>query len=154
MKKKSTEEFSCVPYIVALMNCLLYTWYGLPIVSKGWENFPVVTINGLGILLELLFIFIYFWFASSKEKVSFCQLTPFLQSRLINILFSIFLFRKMNEFVCSKLFIQFCNLGIYFSAYVILIIFNLVTLIASECSKYGWKFIEEEKVDLRQEIKI
>lgn len=68
MKKKSTEEFSCVPYIVALMNCLLYTWYGLPIVSKGWENFPVVTINGLGILLELLFIFIYFWFASSKEK--------------------------------------------------------------------------------------
>ncbi|KAL0542469.1 hypothetical protein IC582_022583 [Cucumis melo] len=68
IKKKSTEEFSCVPYIVALMNCLLYTWYGLPIVSKGWENFPVVTINGLGILLELSFISIYFCFSSSQAK--------------------------------------------------------------------------------------
>ncbi|XP_038874563.1 bidirectional sugar transporter SWEET3 isoform X2 [Benincasa hispida] len=50
------------------MNCLLYTWYGLPIVSKGWENFPVVTINGLGILLEFSFISIYLCFASSQEK--------------------------------------------------------------------------------------
>ncbi|XP_022922176.1 bidirectional sugar transporter SWEET3b-like [Cucurbita moschata] len=68
IKKKSTEEFSCVPYMVALMNCLLYTWYGLPVVSKGWENFPVVTINGLGILLEFSFIFVYFSFASSRAK--------------------------------------------------------------------------------------
>ncbi|KAJ6881561.1 hypothetical protein NC651_028221 [Populus alba x Populus x berolinensis] len=31
IRKKSTEEFSCVPYIIALLNCLLYTWYGLPV---------------------------------------------------------------------------------------------------------------------------
>ncbi|CAI0449858.1 unnamed protein product [Linum tenue] len=31
IKRKSTEEYSCVPYIIALLNCLLYTWYGLPI---------------------------------------------------------------------------------------------------------------------------
>ncbi|KAK6925950.1 SWEET sugar transporter [Dillenia turbinata] len=68
IKKKSTEEFSCVPYIIALLNCLLYTWYGLPIVSHKWENFPVVTINGLGILLEFSFIIIYIWFASAKAK--------------------------------------------------------------------------------------
>ncbi|KAJ6376045.1 hypothetical protein OIU77_000921 [Salix suchowensis] len=48
IRKKSTEEFSCVPYIIALLNCLLYTWYGLPVVSYRWENFPVATINGLG----------------------------------------------------------------------------------------------------------
>ncbi|KAJ6868184.1 hypothetical protein NC651_033284 [Populus alba x Populus x berolinensis] len=28
IRKKSTEEFSCVPYTIALLNCLLYTWKG------------------------------------------------------------------------------------------------------------------------------
>ncbi|KAB1204986.1 Bidirectional sugar transporter SWEET3 [Morella rubra] len=69
IKKKSTEEFSCVPYILALLNCLLGTWYALPVVSHGWENFPVVTVCGLGILLEISFIIIYFWFASAREKM-------------------------------------------------------------------------------------
>ncbi|PPS14064.1 hypothetical protein GOBAR_AA06527 [Gossypium barbadense] len=41
IRKRSTEEFSCIPYIVALSNCLLYTWYGLPVVSYKWENFPI-----------------------------------------------------------------------------------------------------------------
>lgn len=69
IRKKSTEEFSCVPYTLALLNCLLYTWYGLPVVSCRWENFPLITINGLGILLEFSFIFIYFWFASTRGKM-------------------------------------------------------------------------------------
>ncbi|XP_073110637.1 bidirectional sugar transporter SWEET3b isoform X2 [Elaeis guineensis] len=68
IRKRSTEEFSCIPYIIALLNCFLYTWYGLPVVSHGWENFPVVTINGLGILLETSFIFIYGWFAMPEQK--------------------------------------------------------------------------------------
>ncbi|TVU22912.1 hypothetical protein EJB05_32633, partial [Eragrostis curvula] len=61
VRKGNVEEFSCVPYILALFNCLLYTWYGLPVVSSGWENFPVSTINGLGIVLEITFISIYIW---------------------------------------------------------------------------------------------
>ncbi|RLM92618.1 bidirectional sugar transporter SWEET3b-like [Panicum miliaceum] len=59
IKKGNVEEFSCVPYILALFNCFLYTWYGLPVVSSGWENMTVSTINGLGILLEITFISIY-----------------------------------------------------------------------------------------------
>ncbi|XP_015878203.3 bidirectional sugar transporter SWEET3 [Ziziphus jujuba] len=70
VRKKSIEEFSCVPYIIALLNCFLYTWYALPVVSYRWENFPIVTINGLGILLEFSFVFIYFWYSTSaKEKI-------------------------------------------------------------------------------------
>ncbi|XP_010261514.1 PREDICTED: bidirectional sugar transporter SWEET3-like [Nelumbo nucifera] len=72
IRKRSTEEFSCIPYIIALLNCLLYTWYGLPVVSHRWENFPVVTINGVGILLESSFIIIYFWFASARGKKTIC----------------------------------------------------------------------------------
>ncbi|KAL5813159.1 hypothetical protein ACOSQ3_028109 [Xanthoceras sorbifolium] len=69
IKKKSTEEFTCVPYIISLLNCLIYTWYGLPIVSYKWENFPLVAINGLGILLEISFIIIYFWFTTARGKM-------------------------------------------------------------------------------------
>ncbi|KAM7463708.1 hypothetical protein LguiA_031829 [Lonicera macranthoides] len=68
IKKKSTEDFSCIPYLVALLNCLLYTWYGLPFVSYGWENLPLVTINGLGTFLELSFILIYFKYTSPAGK--------------------------------------------------------------------------------------
>ncbi|XP_056849493.1 bidirectional sugar transporter SWEET3 isoform X1 [Raphanus sativus] len=68
-KKKSTEQFSCFPYVMTLFNCLIYTWYGLPIVSHRWENFPLVTINGVGIVLESIFIFVYFCYASPNEKI-------------------------------------------------------------------------------------
>ena len=53
---------------MTLFNCLIYTWYGLPIVSHCWENFPLVSINGVGIVLESIFIFVYFCYASPKEK--------------------------------------------------------------------------------------
>ncbi|KAG5019176.1 hypothetical protein JHK87_015031 [Glycine soja] len=69
IRKKSTEEFSCFPYIIGLLNCLLFTWYGLPVVSYKWENFPLVTVNGVGIVLELSYVLIYFWYASAKGKV-------------------------------------------------------------------------------------
>ncbi|XP_071927120.1 bidirectional sugar transporter SWEET3b-like [Coffea arabica] len=68
LRKKNTEDFSCVPYIVALLNCFLYAWYGLPIVSRGWENFTVVSINAIGVLLELSFISIYLRFAPANAK--------------------------------------------------------------------------------------
>ncbi|WOK97197.1 bidirectional sugar transporter SWEET3-like [Canna indica] len=76
-KKRSTGKFSCIPYLIALLNCLLYTWYGFPVVSSKWENLPLVTINGLGILFEASFIFIYLRFAPAEQKASFhlCLLT-------------------------------------------------------------------------------
>ncbi|KAG4954569.1 hypothetical protein AAZX31_14G149700 [Glycine max] len=69
IRKKSTEEFSCMPYIIALLNCLLFTWYGLPVVSNKWENLPLVTVNGVGILFELSYVLIYIWFSTPKGKV-------------------------------------------------------------------------------------
>lgn len=69
IKKKSTEGFSFVPYIVALSNCLLGNWYAMPVVSYGWQNFSLVTVTGLGILLEVSFLLIYLRFAPSRAKV-------------------------------------------------------------------------------------
>jgi len=93
IRKKSTEEFSCIPYIIALMNSLLYTWYGLPIISNKWENFPLVTVNGVGVLFELSYILIYFWFSSPKAKASlfiiFCMYKTSFQVLKAYVKFSI-----------------------------------------------------------------
>ncbi|GLT38770.1 hypothetical protein SLA2020_129960 [Shorea laevis] len=92
IRKGSTEEFSCVPYIVALLNCLLYTWYGLPIVSHRWENSPLITVNGLGIIFEVSFILIYFWFASTKGKIKVAvTATPAILVFCISAIISAFL---------------------------------------------------------------
>ncbi|XP_042519334.1 bidirectional sugar transporter SWEET3a-like isoform X2 [Macadamia integrifolia] len=68
IRKRSTEGFSCVPYVVTLFSSLLYFWYGLPIVSCKWENITVVTICGLGVLFETSFVLIYILFASARTK--------------------------------------------------------------------------------------
>ncbi|MGD7309660.1 SemiSWEET family transporter, partial [Ralstonia pseudosolanacearum] len=70
VKNKSTEEFSVVPYVAALLNSVLYTLYGSPLASNGWENVPLVTINATGVLMEISFISIFFWYATQKKRVT------------------------------------------------------------------------------------
>ncbi|KAL6515472.1 Bidirectional sugar transporter sweet1 [Orobanche hederae] len=66
VKKRSTEQFSGVPYIMTLLNCLLSAWYGLPFVSPN--NLLVSTINGTGAAIESVYVLIYLIFAPKKEK--------------------------------------------------------------------------------------
>ncbi|KAL6525010.1 Bidirectional sugar transporter sweet1 [Orobanche minor] len=66
VKKRSTEQFSGVPYIMTLLNCLLSAWYGLPFVSPN--NLLVSTINGTGAAIESIYVLIYLIFAPKKEK--------------------------------------------------------------------------------------
>lgn len=65
IRKRSTEEFSGVPYNMTLLNCLLSAWYGLPFVSPN--NILVSTINGVGAAIETVYVVIFLCFASSKK---------------------------------------------------------------------------------------
>ncbi|CAI9778047.1 unnamed protein product [Fraxinus pennsylvanica] len=66
IKKRSTEEFSGIPYVMTLLNCLLSAWYGMPFVSPN--NLLVSTINGTGAAIESVYVLIFLIFASKKEK--------------------------------------------------------------------------------------
>ncbi|KAL3840070.1 hypothetical protein ACJIZ3_024661 [Penstemon smallii] len=66
IKKRSTEQFSGIPYVMTLLNCLLSAWYGMPFVSPN--NLLVSTINGTGAAIESVYVLIFLIFAPKKEK--------------------------------------------------------------------------------------
>ena len=66
MKKKSVEEYSPIPYLATLINCLVWVLYGLPMVHP--DSTLVVTINGAGILIEVVFITIFFVFSGRPKQ--------------------------------------------------------------------------------------
>ncbi|KAK7410685.1 hypothetical protein VNO78_01677 [Psophocarpus tetragonolobus] len=116
IRKKSTEEFSCIPYIIGLLNCLFFTWYGLPVVSYKWENFPLVTVNGVGIVLELSYVLIYFCYASSKGKVKVAMtVIPVLLLFSVIALFSAFAFHDDHH--RKKLLVGSVGLGVSVAMY-------------------------------------
>ncbi|KAI4366850.1 hypothetical protein MLD38_022665 [Melastoma candidum] len=66
IKKKSVEEFKADPYLATVLNCIFWVLYGLPFVTS--DNFLVVTINGIGLVIELVYLCIYFAFAEQKGR--------------------------------------------------------------------------------------
>jgi solute carrier family 50 protein (sugar transporter) len=66
-KKGAVEEFSPIPYLASIMNCLLWVFYGLPIVHPN--SILVVTINGVGLFLEVIYISMYFYYAPNNKRL-------------------------------------------------------------------------------------
>ncbi|KAJ4846552.1 Bidirectional sugar transporter sweet1 [Turnera subulata] len=75
LRNKSTEQFSGVPYVMTLLNCLLSAWYGMPFVSKN--NILVSTINGTGAAIEISYVLIFILYAPKKEKAKILGLFTF-----------------------------------------------------------------------------
>ncbi|GLJ55760.1 hypothetical protein SUGI_1197430 [Cryptomeria japonica] len=66
IRRGSTEDFSGIPYVVCLLNCLLYTWYGMPFVSN--DNILVSLSDGLGVVLEAIYVCLYLVYSPPKER--------------------------------------------------------------------------------------
>ncbi|KAI4390156.1 hypothetical protein MLD38_002298 [Melastoma candidum] len=67
MRNQSTEQFSGLPYIYALLNCLITMWYGTPLVSSN--NTLVLSVNFAGALFQLVYIALYIFYADKNVKV-------------------------------------------------------------------------------------
>ncbi|KAM6545151.1 hypothetical protein CsatB_025887 [Cannabis sativa] len=64
VKNGSTEEFESLPYICTLLNSLLWTYYGL---TKPGEVL-VATVNGFGIFVETIYVFLFLLYAHPKMR--------------------------------------------------------------------------------------
>lgn len=67
IKKKDVEEFKLDPYIATVLNCLFWIFYGMPFVHP--DSILVVTINSVGLVLELIYVSIFFIYARNKGRV-------------------------------------------------------------------------------------
>lgn len=66
IRNKSTEQFSGLPYIYALLNCILSAWYGTPLISS--DNVLVMTVNLIGAVFQLTYITLFITFTEKAKK--------------------------------------------------------------------------------------
>ncbi|XP_057984220.1 bidirectional sugar transporter SWEET6b-like [Malania oleifera] len=67
LKKKTTEEFQPYPYIATILNCLFWIFYGLPLVHP--HSTLVVTINAIGLAIEIIYTTIFFIYTNNKGRM-------------------------------------------------------------------------------------
>jgi solute carrier family 50 protein (sugar transporter) len=64
-RKKSTEGFSSVPYVVALFSCTLWILYALVKTNSS----PLLTINAFGCVVEATYILLYLIYAPRGARL-------------------------------------------------------------------------------------
>ncbi|KAL0298117.1 UNVERIFIED_CONTAM: Bidirectional sugar transporter SWEET12 [Sesamum calycinum] len=64
MKKKSTEEFQSVPYVVTLLSNMLWLYYAIILSNE----IPLITVNSFGCFMEAIYISIYIAYAPYKPR--------------------------------------------------------------------------------------
>jgi len=72
IKKKDVEEFKPDPYLATLLNCAFWVFYGMPFVHPN--SLLVVTINGVGLVFEVVYLTIFFIYANKKGRVRMLSL--------------------------------------------------------------------------------
>lgn len=65
-KKKAVEQYSPVPYLATLVNCMMWALYGLPIVHPN--SLLVLTINGAGTGIEIVYVIIFLIYTAERQK--------------------------------------------------------------------------------------
>ncbi|XP_052182008.1 bidirectional sugar transporter SWEET5 [Diospyros lotus] len=61
-KSKSVQEFRPDPYVATTLNCAMWVFYGLPFIHP--DNLLVLTINGAGLIIELIYVFVFLSFSA------------------------------------------------------------------------------------------
>ncbi|XP_075633320.1 bidirectional sugar transporter NEC1-like [Castanea sativa] len=64
-KKKSSEGFQSIPYVISLLSAMLLLYYGF----LKTNAYLIITINGIGCVIEVIYLTLYIIYAPKKEKL-------------------------------------------------------------------------------------
>ncbi|KAK9093512.1 hypothetical protein Syun_028423 [Stephania yunnanensis] len=122
MRNRSTEQFSGLPYIYSLLNCLICLWYGSPIISPG--IILVATVNSVGAVFQFTYVCIFIVYADKVKKFKMLGL-------LIGVVctYAIIIFASLKLFndPSRKLFVGYLSVASLISMFASpLFIMNLV----------------------------
>lgn len=67
IKAKSVQEYKPEPYVATVLNCLMWSFYGMPFVTS--DDILVLTINGAGLVLELAYVAIFIIYSNWAIRV-------------------------------------------------------------------------------------
>ncbi|WVZ26661.1 hypothetical protein V8G54_005205 [Vigna mungo] len=127
-KKRSVEQFSPIPYLAMVVNCMVWTLYGLPMVHP--HSILVITINGSGSVVALIFIGLFLIYSDGKKrlKVILWLLLEllFIAALTFVTLTQVHTFKKRSEIV-GTVCILF-NIMMYASPLSVMVIFFLSLL--------------------------
>lgn len=74
VKKKSTEGFHSIPYVIALYSAMLMIYYAL----NKTDATLLITINSFGIVIETIYLSLFIAYAPKKLRVSTIKLVVLL----------------------------------------------------------------------------
>ncbi|KAL6661471.1 hypothetical protein ACP70R_000855 [Stipagrostis hirtigluma subsp. patula] len=62
----SVEQYSPIPYVATLLNCMTWVLYGLPLVHP--HSMLVITINGTGMAIELAYVTLFIVYSAGAAR--------------------------------------------------------------------------------------
>lgn len=65
-KEKSVQAFKPDPYVATVLNCAMWVFYGMPFVHP--DSLLVITINGTGFFIEVIYITIFFVYSDWPKR--------------------------------------------------------------------------------------
>lgn len=66
LKAKSVKNYKPDPYVATVLNCAMWVFYGLPFVHP--DSLLVITINGTGFVIELIYVAIFLIFSDWAKR--------------------------------------------------------------------------------------
>ncbi|KAL3720242.1 bidirectional sugar transporter SWEET4 [Eucalyptus grandis] len=120
IKNKSVEEFKEYPYLATVLNCMFWVIYGLPFVRP--DSILVITINGVGLVIELIYLCIFFSYAPNKgrKKVVYwlCGEIAFVVA--MSLVFLLVFHDHKRRILAFGIFCDMCNIIMYTSPLTIM----------------------------------
>ncbi|XP_010034634.2 bidirectional sugar transporter SWEET6b [Eucalyptus grandis] len=120
IKNKSVEEFKAYPYLATVLNCIFWVIYGLPFVRP--DSILVVTINGVGLVIELIYICIFFSYAPNKgrKKVVYWLCVEIVFVAAVSLVFLLVFHDHKRRILVFGIICDMCNIIMYISPLTIM----------------------------------